>query len=148
MGGISALASEPELADTLRIGLQDAILLGLKNNPTVAVKRLEPKIMETYVKEQKGFFDPALEISGTQSQNKSQRLLGTRPTPVELQDNRSNYSLQISEILPTGTAVTASTGMTGALSNLYTDQFSGTIGLTVTQPLLKGFGFGVNLASL
>ena len=96
MGGISALASEPELADTLRIGLQDAILLGLKNNPTVAVKRLEPKIMETYVKEQKGFFDPALEISGTQSQNKSQRLLGTRPTPVELQDNRSNYSLQIS----------------------------------------------------
>lgn len=159
LGSINELSADPfdreipasveiQTHDTLRIGLQEAILLGLKNNPTVTIQRLDPKIMKTYVKEAGADFEPKLGATGEKSESKSQRRLGALPTPLDLQDDRFDISAQITEFLPTGTTISASAGMTGSVSNLYTDQYTGTAGLTVTQSLLKGFGFCANLASL
>lgn len=134
--------------DTLRISLREAILMGLENNTDVTIQRLDPKIMKTSVKEASAVFDPELSASGEKSESKSQRRLGSRPTPFELKEERFDISAQVSEFLPTGTTITASAGMTGSLTDLYSDQYTGSVGLTVTQSLLKGFGFCANLANL
>jgi len=137
-----------EKTDTLALGLQEAILMGLENNPTVTIERLNPQIMQTYAREQRAAFDPEMSATGQQSESATQRRLGTRPTPIDLEDTRFDFSATISERLPTGTSIAISSTMTGSISNLYTDQYTGTVGLTVTQSLLQGFGFGANLARL
>jgi outer membrane protein len=134
--------------DTLRINIHDAIFAALENNPAVTIQRLEPDISKTYSKEQIGAFDPQITISGNKAKNENQRFLGTQRQAVNLKSDNTRYSMGITEILPTGTIVTASTSITAALSNIYTDQYSGTAGFTITQSLLQGFGTGANLATL
>ncbi|MCU0610802.1 MAG: TolC family protein [Candidatus Eisenbacteria bacterium] len=135
-------------ADTLRIGVCDAILLGLEHNHTVAISRLDPAIMRTYAGEQRAAFDPELSITAERSEATSQRRLGSQPNPFDLEDAQFEGTVELSEVLPTGTSLTLRAGMTGSVSNLYTDQYTGTVGLTVTQSLLRGFGLGANLARL
>ena len=147
---ISGLSAQPvsETSDTLKITLQDAILLGLDNNPTLNIQRLDPELTNTIAKEESGAFDPVLGASLQKSTSKSQRRLGASRTPFDMKDERFDYSAQISEALPTGTILNINAGMTGSISNLYTDQYSGTLGFTITQSLLQGLGFGYNLANL
>ncbi len=135
-------------ADTLRLSLQQALLIGLKNNPTVTIERLTPEIANAIASEYRSQFDPMVGANGQQSEVKSSRRLGAERTPFDLTDNRFDYEVTLSETLPTGTKLNASTSMTGSVSNLYTDQFTGNVGLTITQSLLKGFGTGANLATL
>ena len=134
--------------DTLQITLQDAIYLALEHNPTVTIQRLEPEIIQTVANEQRAVFDPEISASANKSQTKILRFLGSRPDPFEMQSDRFQYDLAISETLPTGTMISANASLIGSISSIYTDQFSGNIGLTVTQALLQGFGVGANLANL
>lgn len=134
--------------DTMFIRLQESILLGLENNPTVSIQRLEPQLMETIAKEQSAVFDPLISANALKSESKSLRRLGSQRTPFDLKDERFELNLELTENLPTGTSLAVNTGMTGSVSNLYTDQYTGNLGLTITQSLLQGFGFGANLANL
>lgn len=134
--------------DTLQISLQEAIYLALENNPTVTIQRLEPAIAQTFAREQCAVFDPEIIASANKSQTKIQRFLGSRPDPFEMQSDRFQYNLGISETLPTGTIISANASINGSISSIYADQFSGNIGLTITQALLQGFGVGANLANL
>lgn len=137
-----------QISDTLRIALEEAVFLGLENNPTVTIQRLDPDIMKTFEREQRAAFDPELILDGQRSEVKSSRRLGSRPTPFDLQDTRFDAGIEIAETLPTGTNLSLSARMTGSVSNLYTDQYTGDLGITITQSLLRGFGFGANLANL
>ncbi|MFA6471098.1 MAG: TolC family protein [Candidatus Latescibacterota bacterium] len=134
--------------DTLRINIHDAIFTALENNPTVTIQRLEPDISRTYSKEQVSVFDPQITLSGNKTKSENQRFLGTQRQAVNLKSDNTKYSLGITEFLPTGTTITANTSVTAALSNIYTDQYSGIVGFSITQSLLQGFGTGVNLANL
>jgi outer membrane protein len=145
---ISSLKNNTQFNDTLQLALQEAIFLGLKNNPTVTIQKLNPEIMNTFAREYRATFDPVVSADGQRSEVKSQRRLGADRIPYDLRDNRFDYELRLSETLPTGTSISANVGMTGSVSNLYTDQFTGSVGLTFTQALLQGFGFGANLANL
>jgi hypothetical protein len=127
-------------SDTLNVALQNAILFGLEHNPTVTIQRLTPDVVNTFARESRAEFDPVFSITGQRSEVKSLRRLGTQRIPVDLYDNRFDYSLNLAETLPTGTTITAGVGMTGSISNLYTDQFTGGFDLTITQSLLRGFG--------
>ncbi len=135
-------------SDTLSFTLQEAVQLGLERNPDFTIQRLEPSIMKSYVDEQSSVFDPSLALSTTSSETKSLRFLGTKREPVYLVTTRTQYDAMVSETLPTGTTVSVNGALSGNLSNVYTDQYSGNIGLTVTQSLLKGLSIGYNLASL
>ncbi|MCI0496006.1 TolC family protein, partial [candidate division KSB1 bacterium] len=134
--------------DTLKIDLQEAILTALEHNPSLSIQRLSPKIAKTVVKEQGAIFDPTISASASKTKTKQQRFLGSRPDPFELTSDRSQYDAGISQNLPTGTTISADASISTSLSNIYTDQFSGNVGITVTQALLQGFGLGANLASL
>ncbi|MBN1423277.1 TolC family protein [Candidatus Fermentibacteria bacterium] len=133
---------------SLRLGVCDAILMALEHNQTVAISRLDPAITETYAAEHRAAFDPELSITAERSEAKTQRRLGSQPAPFDLEDEQFEGTVALSQTLPTGTSFTVSAGMTGSVSNLYTDQYTGTAGLTVTQSLLRGVGFGANLGRL
>ena len=134
--------------DTLRIGLEDAILMALEHNSTVTIQRLEPLIRHTYIEEERADFDPMLTASGALDRSKIQRRLGSQSTPFDLTDRGSQYDLEIEEVLPTGTTISAGVSMGSSISSLYTDQYTGRMELSVTQSLLQGFGIGTNLAEL
>ncbi|MBN1293669.1 MAG: TolC family protein [Candidatus Latescibacteria bacterium] len=155
--GISG-AAENEIADNpfsgisggeiLQINIKDAIFQALEQNPTVTIQRQEPAKYQTFASEERADFDPEITASADQNKTKLQRFLGAQPNPIRMTWDRSNYDIGISETLPTGTIVSANMSMTGSISSLYTDQFSGIVGVTVTQALLRGFGIGANLANL
>ena len=134
--------------DSLGLTLRAAVFLSLERNPTVSIQRINPIMARTYYNEQREAFDPELKVEFNQSQTKLQRFLGARPNPIEMTWDRSNYSAGIIENLPTGTSISADVSMSGSVSSLYSDQFSGIAGVTITQSLLNGFGLGVNLANL
>lgn len=140
--------SEQTGNDTLRIRLQDAVLLALERNPDMSIQRLEPAIAKSYADEQRAAFDPSIIASASRDETKLQRFLGSRPDPFEMTTTRTQYEFGLSETLPTGTSVSANAALSGSISSIYSDQFSGNIGLTVTQSLLQGFGIGVNMANL
>ena len=142
------LFDQLQKADTLEIDLQEAILTALEHNPSLSIQRLQPKISNTLVKEQGAIFDPTIAASATKTKIKQQRFLGSRPDPFELISDRSQYDVGISQNLPTGTTISANASISTSLSSIYTDQFSGNVGITVTQSLLQGFGLGTNLANL
>lgn len=136
------------VADTFEVGLHDAVMWGLENNPTVTIQRLMPPIMETYVEGQESVFDTTLDATGQNIKIESSRRLGSTAQPFDLTDERFNFSLGLTKAFSTGTTVAVDTGMTGSVSSLYTDQYTGSLGLTITQSLLKGFGPRANLANL
>lgn len=140
--------AESSAPDTLYVALRDAVLFGLENNPTVTIERLRPDIVETLADESRAEFDPTLHATGQRSRVKSLRRLGTQRIPVDLYDDRFDYSVDVVEKLPTGTTITAGVGITGSESNLYTNQFTGGFDVTITQSLLRGFGAKANLAAL
>lgn len=137
-----------QITDTLHITLQESMLMALENNPQLAVQRLDPKVQATYAREERAAFDPVLNADASRTESKSQRFLGAQRQPFNLTTTRTQYDAGISETLPTGTSINAQVIMSGSISNLYTDQYSGFMGVTVTQSLLQGFGTGYNLANL
>ena len=134
--------------DTLRINIHDAIFMALDNNPTVTIQRLAPDIYRSYAKEQKSTYDPQIAVTGSQISSRNQRFLGIQRQAVDLEQKRNLYNFGFTEVLPTGTTLTASSSLSSTISNIYADQYSGVVGFTVTQSLLQGFGTGANLANL
>ncbi|MBN1998275.1 TolC family protein [candidate division KSB1 bacterium] len=134
--------------DTIRLTIQDAIFLALERNPTVTIQRLDPKIKQSYASEQRSVFDPMLSASAQKTKSKSQRFLGSRPDPFEMTTDRTQYNLEISETLPTGSTLALVSSFSGSGSNIYTDQYVGSMGVTFSQALLQGISWGANLAEL
>lgn len=135
-------------ADTLRLGVQDALYIALERNAAVTIQWREQKIAETVANEHRALFDPVLSAGATKSESKSQRFLGSRPEPFELTTVRTQYEAQLSQVLPTGTTVALVSSFSGSNSSIYLDQYVGTMGVTFSQSLLQGAGFGANLATL
>lgn len=137
-----------QATDTLALTIPDAIFIALDKNPTVTIQRLAPKISASLADEERAAFDPMLTGSYNKSESKSQRFLGSRPEPFELTTYRDQYAAQLSETLPTGTTIAVNSSFASTTSSIYTDQYIGSMGVTFSQALLQGFGFGANLASL
>jgi outer membrane protein TolC len=134
--------------ETFQVGVQDAILDALENNPTLAIQRLEPRKAMASVEEARSGFDTEVSASINRSETKSETHLGVQREPIDLTTERGRQNVEISKTFSTGTALSASAAVNGTISSLYTDQYAGNISMTLTQSLLRGFGRGANLASL
>lgn len=146
--GVTGQEISTTTGDTLRYSVDEVVMIALERNPTVTIQRLSHEITNTYRNEQRAEFDPVLSTNVNQTESKSQRFLGATREPYVLDTKRFNFDIGVSGNLPTGTTVSIDAAMSGYSSNIYTDQYTGSVGLTVTQSLLKGFGLGANLASL
>jgi outer membrane protein TolC len=132
------------------ITLDDAIQLALKKNQRVKASEFSPQIARAGVLTAYGAFDPTLTFRRSYSEEETPGVITpfTR-RPATLIDD---YSLSFDGLLPWG--MTYSLGATAenlrgsATSYGPTGNYTTFGGVSVTQPLLRGFGFGATLANL
>jgi outer membrane protein TolC len=134
--------------DSLTISLKEAVFLALEKNPTVTIQRHAPDITRSFAAERRSVFDPKLSASTSKSISKTKRFLGAQRTPYDMDIKQTQYNIKISETLPTGTTVTATSAMSGTTSSIFEPQYAGSMGLTINQALLQGFWFNANYAAV
>ena len=133
-------------ADPLSITVEDAVVMVLANNRSLAVEKYTPAIRKTAEDEERAAFDPV--IGGGVSRYREKSEIPGRTTRESL-TNEIQAGLGVSEFLPTGTDVEVALLTERTWSDLYTDDLYGTrIGLSATQALLRGVGLQYNLARL
>ena len=133
----------------LNITVKDAILIALENNRSLVVERLNPSIQQTFEDQERAVFDPAIEAEVSARRNDSQSQTRSGSDTENSVNNIYQGSISLKEFFPTGTFVEAGAITETTDSSLYNEPFSSTrMGLSVTQPLLRGYGTDVNLARL
>lgn len=138
------LAAAPA-AETLT--LDDAIRLALQRNQTLKVSEYSPQIARANVLAEYGRFEPALTFRRSYSEGEAAITRSPLTTAVAQADS---YSLGLGGATPWGMTyrLTATADNQRGTANRFTDNFETFGGVTITQPLLRGFGFGANLAGL
>ena len=135
-------------AGPIRVTVESAVFLALENNRSLQVERFNPSISQTFEDQERATFDPSLSIGAGFSREKGQlRTRGSSGTSDET-SNETTIDAGVSQVFATGTDVSVDLSIEHASSDSYSDQYKPRIGLSVTQALLRGFGAGVNLASL
>ena len=140
-----ALASAAHAAP---LTLDDAIRLALQKNPALKVSAFAPQIARANVLTAAGAFDPSLNFQRTYSDSETPGA----PTPLLRRPltQTDDYRLSLDGLTPWG--LTYSLGATAenqrGTFNRFTASYATFGGLSVTQPLLRGFGFGATLAGL
>ncbi|MFI5339812.1 MAG: TolC family protein [Candidatus Methylomirabilales bacterium] len=125
----------------LPLSIRDSIALALKNNLDIAVEGFNPPQREQDLINQRAVFDPSAFLELTRTDNRV-------PLGVQvIQGNRIasdfwDYNTGLRQMLPTGGTYEL------RFNNEYNDapsvgstQFISKFGVTLTQPLLKNFGF-------
>jgi len=135
-------------AGPIRVTVESAVFLAFENNRSLQVERFNPSISQTFEDQERAAFDPSLSIGAEFAREKEQlRTRGSSGTSDET-SNETTVDAGVSQFFATGTDVSVDLSIEHTSSDSYSDQYKPRIGLSVTQALLRGFGAGVNLASL
>ena len=133
---------------TAQVSLNEAILIGLKNNPGIEVERLEPFRAAEQTMIEKSIFDPTLtfEFSKKYTITPAGTSTSTFFQPVQTLDNR-DYDLFLKKLLRTGAQLEISF-LNNRLENSVPNQvlkpsYRPRLGFSLTQPLLRDFGWGI-----
>lgn len=138
-------------SDAAPLTLEAAITSALANNFTIASARFEPQIARARQLSAAGAFDPVLAANYTRSDNNTKPYRpfdGTR-APLSI-DKVDTTEVSLGGKLPFGLQY----ALVGQADNyresdfLLANNYTTFGGIRVTQPLLRGFGFGANLASV
>ncbi|MEO7411837.1 MAG: TolC family protein [Opitutaceae bacterium] len=124
--------------------LDEAIKLALERNKSVKVDAFSRGIARANLLEAKGRFDSALTFRRSYTEDGSPAGLGSWMTQLSQTDD---YGVSLDGITPWGLSYSfgGSAQNRRGTANGFTDNYSSFGGITVTQPLLRGFGFGANL---
>lgn len=140
-----ALTAIAPAAETLT--LDDAIRFALQRNQQLKVSAFSPDIARANVLSEYGRFDPALTFRRSYSEGESPIVTTPLSTALVQADN---YALGLGGLTPWGLSysLSATAENQRGTFNRFTDNFVTFGGVSITQPLLRGFGFGANLAGL
>lgn len=143
---LSALAPSASAATTA-LTLDDAVRLALQRNQALKVSAFAPDIARANVLAEYGRFDPA--ITFRRSYSEGETPLTTTPLTTSLQQS-DRASLALGGATPWGLTYSfnATADNERGTFNRFTDNYVTLGGVSITQPLLRGFGFGANLAGL
>lgn len=124
--------------------LDDAVRLALEKNPQIKVEAFGRSIARADLLTALGHFDPALTFRRSYREDSS---LASSNVIVADLIKTDDYSLAFEGTTPWGMnySLGGSAQNQRYPQNGYTDSFATFGGITITQPLLKGFGFGPNL---
>ena len=141
----------PNIATTgpLEITVRDAILIAFDNNQALEVEQYNPAIQQTFEDQAQAIFDPltGAELSAGRQEVRRQARAGSSTESSEVDIYLGEISIE--QFFPLGTFVELEATNRTTESSLYDDPFSATrLGLSVTQPLLRGYGRDVNLVRL
>ncbi|MCG6553820.1 MAG: TolC family protein, partial [Candidatus Magnetominusculus sp. LBB02] len=141
--GLPVFAGEP-----LPLTVDDVIRKTIENNTDVEAQSYNPKISEADVLINKGEFDPSLNLGLDETYDRQKQSLDINSTA----EGQINYNVSLAGKAITGTSYELKwqnyryNGNSPFL-NLYSYYSSG-LSLTLTQPLLKGFGVDIQLTNL
>lgn len=145
-------AAPPAAPAGSELTLEDAIRLALSNNRAIKVDAYARSIARANLLAAYGGFDPTINFSRSYNEYYNPSLPsadnGFLPPATLVQSDQ--YNLSLNGTTPWGTIWSiggTSTNQRGTY-NAFTDNYLTTGGVTVTQPLLRGFGFGGNSATL
>ncbi len=139
------LAQKEENA--LSLSLEECILKTVKNNLGLAVEIITPEIANLSVSFASEKFMPALALNYNKQDalSASYSFLDASDTVSTLQNN---YSVQISQFIPTGgdLSLSLNSNMTDTNRRFQSinPRYGSTLRFTFSQPLLKDFGFKMN----
>ena len=129
--------------------LRSVLLLGLKNNLNIQFASYSPNISQTNIQQEKGKFDTLLKTQYQKTRSVSQisSALGGTSNPV-VKEERHNWDGTVQKKFVTGTQAelkaTQEEYLTDSAVQGLKPQFKNTIAMSLTQPLLKDFGIGIN----
>ena len=133
--------------------LEAAIASALAHNFTIAATRFDPQIARARQVSAAGAFDPVLSANLTRSDTRLEPFnpLSGLHTPLYVEKSDA-LSVSLGGKLPFGLQY-ALVGQTENYrdtdsDSLLQDKYSSFAGIRLTQPLLRGFGFGANLAGV
>jgi outer membrane protein TolC len=134
---------------TLELGMVDCVAMALKNNSEINVKRISTHIEDANVMIQKARFEPDLSFDFTVEDNTD--LSSSFFSAVGTTKTRTGkFNFGYAEKLVTGTMLNLNFYNTRTRTNTglqtMNPTFDSEAELTITQPLLKGFGILVNKA--
>lgn len=137
---------------------QGAVELAVKHNPTLHVALLQTEQARYAVLAEEAIFDPIFSANATIARNRNPSLRGTEGTVVTT-SNTASLGAGLSKTFALGTLVSAN--VTGQRTVSYSPPINNPGGdnatgpayrlvgtLALTQPLLRGAGSGIGLASL
>lgn len=148
VGTAGCVLADPAPEALAPLTLDQAIRLALENNQRVKVSAYSPLIARANVLTEYGRFDPALTFARSQGESE---FPGTFPSPSIRPFTRTDdYSATLDGQLPWGLSYSIGTTAQNQRGtfNSFTDGYATFGGVTITQPLLRNFGFGANLAGL
>lgn len=140
-GADGKVTTLPAGTGLLSLSLQQALIMGLANNPALVVQRFSPSIAQVQIEAQRGAFDPQLTFGGQVGRNRTPGSGGYGNS------DSGSGQVGVSENLPTGTAISANAS--SDMGNSGGGQSASTnVSVGVTQALLQGASLQVNLAAI
>ncbi len=148
----AAVAEEKALRPTLlRLTLETAVQAALSKSFAIQVQRFDPKIAKEGVTQALGHFDPVFDITIQRSEDKRENVF---EGGVRLEQHATHRLDQFSAGLSGATAIglTYDIGLGTrndlASFNHFLNDYETRGSVTLTQPLLRGFGPAANLAQV
>lgn len=138
----------PETGGPLKITIEDAVLLALENNRSLALERLNPAIRRTFEGEERATFDPVLDGSIDYSRRSFKERSRTLRQISDDKTRDTEAKIGVSKFFATGTDAGVDVSSYRPWTAWYGDWYEYRVGLSVTQALLQGRGKDVNLARL
>ncbi len=137
-----------ELSDLpVSLSLQETIADTLKNNIAIAVQKYNSKIIEQSIYEKKADFDATLDFNFKLGEE-TRQAAGAFANPSKSRNQNYDWDFSIAQKFVTGGNYELSFDTNKRLTNStfagLNPQYTSDLNLTLTQPLLKGFGIDNN----
>ncbi len=132
--------------------LRECVDRALENNLEIKSQRINPSIGTWGVIGAQGIYDPLLAAGINYQRSVNPEL--SNDIATSFTDRRVDSSGSLSGLLPSGaiydfsTATTRDPGFNTNPTNLFSFLYTGNTSVSLTQPLLKNFGLGVNSANI
>ncbi len=143
--GASWMDTKINAAGLLDLSVEEATVLALRNNRELAVQQMNPVIVGTFEKIERGVFDPQAFAEFTYGEETAIEIDRGTGTRFSVDDTETAAVAGLRQDLPTGTNVEMSVAQDRETSSRTPEQQDARLGLTVTQQLLRGAGPAVNL---
>ena len=148
----SAVAADPvSRPSVLHLRLDSAVRMALAKNFSIEAQRIEPRIARERLSGQLGQFDPRFLLSASAAENRQRAgLIAGRRAPFDILGQNRSLRTSLGGLTPWGLSYDVGLGINSVSGNSYPfgEEYSANAGLSVVQPLLRGFGTDANLAQV
>lgn len=160
------LVATGDLAPPRRLTIREVVAMALENNVEIKTQRLQPELGQQQIRFARGAFDPqfsfSTQYSYTQTPQNAVEYISTGGLTGGFDDPRTftaeNFFMnwQLGGKTPLGTQYSFGLNQLQARNDIniqtppsiFFPEYTSVLGLTLTQPLLRGAGTAVNLAEL